>query len=1186
MRFRILLVVMFVFLAGQSIAADHTIPVSGGQSVMSHSQMRSGDLTFHVEVGRIEAMDVKTKGGDFTRLIIPGYHTSKETGLPELPKMNRLINVPFGAGASVVIDRVNTRTIKLADYGITNLVMPAQPTVSKSADLENLEFHFDASAYQVNVAKAATEQVRVVDMGTMRAMQMARLEVAPVEYLPLSGELRIAESIDFRIVFSGQDEKAANDLFAATYSPFFTHLYDQIAGNENLDKNFQDNYPDRVADKVTMVIVTPPAFVSQLNDFIAWKTERGFKVITAVTGTPEVGTTTSSIRTYLHDLYNAATVEDPAPSFVIFVGDVEQLPTFQENGDATDRPYCAVDGDLVPDMLYGRFSATNPSQLQAIIDKTMVYDQYTMPDPSYLDEVVMIAGVDSGYAPSHGNGQINYGTEHYFNAAHGITSHTYLYPASDGASVPAEVVGYANSGVGFINYTAHGSQTSWSDPSFTQSNINGLGNEGKYLLAIGNCCLTSTYDYGECFGETWLRAANKGAIGYIGGSNSTYWDEDYWWGVGFHSSSEINGTAYPVASTGIGAYDGLFHEHGEIADQHYVTNDAIVFAGNLAVMESGSTRTTYYWNIYNLMGDPSISTYLGVPTANNVTLPGTIYSTATSVNVQADAGSYVGLTQGGVLVGSGTVTASGSLDVELSQALTPGTPLRAVVMAQSKVPHMVDIPVAVAATVTVTPETFPANTNTNIMVTVLEADGATPKPGVNIWVEWAFGQITAPVATDENGEYGFGLSIAYGCELTLHGREEGVEYDLFTRTLTVVGTDLVNPDLTVETQFGLNDVFALNLASTLTGTTDSEYAEVIAVLPDGTRLDENSMSLGITPTEGGVITAYIVAIGANMYSETFDILTTGSVRGVADILGTGDDSGVEITANPGGISVTTGSDGAFHLLGLNAGTYTLTATKAGYAPAETEVTLSEGQHLDGVLLEMVRVFVLDACDSPGMAIPDNNTTGASTTLVIDQDSEITSIKMDLNLTHTYIGDLTVKLVSPAGTSVILHNESGGSADDIVGTYPDDLTPAQSMDVFLGQNMSGTWTLTVIDAASYDTGTINSWCLHLGYPEDVLSGVEESGLPTALALNGNYPNPFNPMTKISFDLPRSTKVSLEVFDLRGHKVQTLVSENMSAGQHAILWNGTDSHGRQVSSGTYFYRLQADGKSMTDKMLLLK
>ncbi|MCP4290680.1 MAG: T9SS type A sorting domain-containing protein [bacterium] len=1185
MRFQQILALLLIFIASQAFAADHTITVKGDQSVMQHNQMRSGDMTFHVEVGQIEAMNVKTKAGNFTRLIIPGFHSSHEVGAPELPTMNRLINVPFGSRGSVVIDQVNTRTIKMADYGIENRVFPAQPSLSKSADLNNIEFHFDQAAYNSSVVKAAAQPVQLVEMGTMRAMQMARLQVAPVEYLPATGELVITESIDFRVVFDGQDEKTANDLYAATYSPFFTHLYDQIAGNEDLDKNFQDDYPDRVADKVTMVIVTPPSFASQLSEFVEWKTERGFEVITAVTGTPEVGTTTSSIQSYLHGLYNSATIENPAPSFVIFVGDVAQMPTFTLSGDATDRPYCAVDGDLVPDMFYGRFSATNPSELQAILDKTMMYDQYTMPDPSYLDEVVMIAGVDSGFAPSHGNGQINYGTEHYFNEAHGITSHTYLYPASNGGSVPGQVVGHASNGVGFINYTAHGSQTSWSDPQFTQSNINSLGNEGKYLLAIGNCCLTSTYDYGECFAETWLRAENKGAIGYIGGSNSTYWDEDYWWGVGFHSSSQINGSAYPVESTGVGAYDGLFHEHGESADQHYITNDAIIFAGNLAVMEAGSSRITYYWNIYNLMGDPSLSTYLGVPSANNVTLPGTIFSSATTIAVQADAGSYVGLTQGGVLVGSGTVGASGSLDVELDETLTPGTPLRAVIMAQSKVPHKVDIPVSIPAQISVTPETFPANESTGITVTVLENDGVTPKPNVDIWVEWAFGDLMPPMATDSNGEVVFSLSIPYGCELTMHGRQQGDDFDLFTRTLTVTGVDLVNPDLTVTTEHGLIDVFALNLQSTLTGTTDSEFASIMAVLPDGTELDEDSLSLNIVPEEGGTITAYLLALGANIYSETFEVLTTGSLRGSVNLMASYDNSGVVVTANPGGASVITETDGSFHLMGLDAGTYTITAEKSGYAPAEKEISIGEGQHLSGLNLAMARVYVLEACDAPALAIPDNNSTGVSTIISIDQDSEITSIKLDLNLTHTYIGDLEVKLISPAGTTIMLHDNSGGSSDNIIGTYPDDLTPVQSLDGLLGENMNGDWTLTVSDHAGYDTGTINEWCLHLGYPDD-LSGVDENGLPSVLALNGNYPNPFNPMTTISFDLPRSTKVDLEVFDLRGRKVQTLVSETMIGGQHNVVWNGTDNSGRQVSSGTYFYRLQADGKSLTNKMLLLK
>ncbi len=68
MQFRILMVMVMILLAGQSLAADHTINISGEPSVMQHSQARSGDLTFHVEVGQIQAMDVKTESGQFTRL--------------------------------------------------------------------------------------------------------------------------------------------------------------------------------------------------------------------------------------------------------------------------------------------------------------------------------------------------------------------------------------------------------------------------------------------------------------------------------------------------------------------------------------------------------------------------------------------------------------------------------------------------------------------------------------------------------------------------------------------------------------------------------------------------------------------------------------------------------------------------------------------------------------------------------------------------------------------------------------------------------------------------------------------------------------------------------------------------------------------------------------------------------------
>ena len=87
----------------------------------------------------------------------------------------------------------------------------------------------------------------------------------------------------------------------------------------------------------------------------------------------------------------------------------------------------------------------------------------------------------------------------------------------------------------------------------------------------------------DCFGEAFLKVADKGGIGYIGGSNSTYWDEDYWWGVGYGDVVSA-GPAYE--ETTLGAYDGVFHDHGEPMTDWYVTNSAIIFVGNMAVSAS------------------------------------------------------------------------------------------------------------------------------------------------------------------------------------------------------------------------------------------------------------------------------------------------------------------------------------------------------------------------------------------------------------------------------------------------------------------------------------------------------------------------------------------------------------------------------------------------------------------------
>jgi len=85
---------------------------------------------------------------------------------------------------------------------------------------------------------------------------------------------------------------------------------------------------------------------------------------------------------------------------------------------------------------------------------------------------------------------------------------------------------------------------------------------------------------------------------------------------------------------------------------------------------------------------------------------------------------------------------------------------------------------------------------------------------------------------------------------------------------------------------------------------------------------------------------------------------------------------------------------------------------------------------------------------------------------------------------------------------------------------------------------------------------------------------------------NFPNPFNPTTTIAFDLAKPSPVNIEIYNLKGQLVKTLVNSDLTAGQHSIIWNGKDENNRDLSSGVYFYRMETQNYKSTNKMLLMK
>lgn len=659
--------VLLVCLAVATTAHSYqSVQLGNGATAVTIKSQDSDGLTLELQLGDAHFYEVQTREGVYTLMSVDALGQSGRVGEPSVPVLSRLIQIPFGCELSARAIASEVEEIDLGQLGVGAPVIPVQPSLSKSDDPASVPFEIDQATYQLNdFYRLPTVEAEAT--GIMRGVRLGRVQVNPVEYNPVEHKIRVYKRIEVEITFEHADWGETRDMYRRFYSPAYEGVFQsQVLNYESPIAGEKD---DLVTYPIYYVIVSDRMFESQLGPFIDWKTQKGFDV--DVFYTDEIGTSNSVIADFLDSLYYNST---PAPSFVLFVGDDNQISAFDGTAGShiTDLYFCEFTGDNYPEIYYGRFSAQNPDQLQPQIDKTLEYEQYLMPDPSYLEEVTLVSGVDGTFASTHGNGQINYGTNYYFDAAHGISPHVWLYPASAGSGAASDIIQTVSDGVSLYNYTAHCGHTGHGDPSFTTSDLPGLTNYHQYLLGIGNCCLPNTFgdDYSTpCFGEAFLQLDSTGGIGYIGATNSTYWDEDYFWGVGY---GPVVGAGPTYEQTTLGAYDGVFHDHGEPVNQHYNTNSAIIFAGNMGVDASTSSRKTYYWEAYHLMGDPSVMSYLGVPTLNTVYHEDAVIMTTTSLTVEADPGSYVGVMFNGELQGSGYVDASGTVDIPLVGFGQPG----------------------------------------------------------------------------------------------------------------------------------------------------------------------------------------------------------------------------------------------------------------------------------------------------------------------------------------------------------------------------------------------------------------------------------------------------------------------------------------------------------------------------------
>ena len=263
-------------------------------------------------------------------------------------------------------------------------LLPVQPPIEKIPGArEAAEFVYDDDAYLENI-DYARQRATVTELGLVRGQRLFLLEVWPISYNPAAEEITYWPEItvDVRIV--------GGTLASGLVPP---PGLEQIV----LNPEYLPSSAGRGTGNYLIIVCT--SLESEISTFASDKASQGFSVTTHAVAD---GTANSTIKSYITGLWGGP----DSPDYILLVGDTNLIPHWVGGGDGspdTDLPYACMDGssDWYPDIAIGRFPARTAAQLQAMIAKTLYYENGPLADPDYRTRAVFMAG-DDNYSITEG----------------------------------------------------------------------------------------------------------------------------------------------------------------------------------------------------------------------------------------------------------------------------------------------------------------------------------------------------------------------------------------------------------------------------------------------------------------------------------------------------------------------------------------------------------------------------------------------------------------------------------------------------------------------------------------------------------------------------------------------------------------------------------------------------------------
>ena len=588
------------------------------------------------------------------RILFPGGVPILEKGAPDLPRMARSIQIPDLAHMELtVID---------ADYieiPFDNM-LPSKGNLTRDIKIQDVPYEtgdvYEKDAYYPQSVAFLREPYII------RTVRGQAIVFQPIQYNPVQKLLRVHTRIVVDIKENGIS--MVNPLQRRPAKGGLNREIDQIYREHFLNYSTSTTRYEPVDEDGTLLIICYGPFMETMQPLVDWKNKKG--TFTEMVDVADIGDN-DAIKSYVEDYYY-----DYGLTFLLLVGDIDQIPSprFSEGAGSNspaDPSYGFIVGnDYYPDVFVGRFSAENTTHVETMVNRTLQYERYPDADAEWYKK-------GSGFASDQGPGDDGeYDDEHLDNIRELLLDYTYIHVDQiyDPTGTVAQGEAALNEGRSIVNYTGHGSNSSWGNGCpMNNTDVNGLVNIDKWPFIWSVACVNGEFHVGTCFAETWLRATdNDDPTGAVATFMSTV---NAAWSPPMDAQDEFNDIFVESYSNNIKrtfggiSFNGCMH-----------MNDNYGSAGDVE---------TLYWTIF---GDPSFVVRSDTPVELSVTHAEILIIGGDEFSLQTDnTEALAALSQDGILLGSAYADEDGTVLIQLDESVEIPGELDLVVTAYNHIPY-------------------------------------------------------------------------------------------------------------------------------------------------------------------------------------------------------------------------------------------------------------------------------------------------------------------------------------------------------------------------------------------------------------------------------------------------------------------------------------------------------------------